>query len=218
MNRCLSCQVFDLHSTLLKVVEGKVQGEHFEKRLWSGARSPLTPTATPDAKGGVERSSSWLTCPSAAASHGWPALSGRPCSLLSTVWLSSSQSNMLLATAVCIPTERALEKTHARTHTHCFHTWHTFSCKHNPSVSLSLSYAYILFKSHPHTEPLSGFHTQHTFRQTVLSTNTHTHIMNNNGCVPSKVENKNSFLSFTFEEVLRFWIQLRLMQKQIQNK
>ncbi len=155
----------------------------------------------PNAKGGVspplvERSSSWLTCPSAAASNGWPALSGRPCSLLSTVWLSSSQSN--IATGYRSPhSHRASfrKKTHthtdrhisARTHTHT-HTHTHFShlahfVRRTQSLCLPLSCTYILFKTLPHTEPLSGFtHTvTHTHTYTVLDklyqaqTLSHTH-------------------------------------------
>lgn len=135
----------------------------------------------------VERSSSWLTCPSTAASNGWPALSGRPCSLLSTVWLSSSQSN--IATGYRSPhSHRASFRkkdththvhgqthkfAHAHTHTHTFHTWHTLSSAHNLSVSLSL--AHTSFSKLSHTQSLCLLSHIHTHKQFETNCTKHKH-------------------------------------------
>lgn len=151
----------------------------------------------PNAKGVVspplvERSSSWLTCPSAAASNGWPALSGRPCSLLSTVWLSSSQSN--IATGYRSPhSHRASfrrKDTHTETQTvtqvqshkftHTLFTLGTLCPAHTISLSPSFSHIHPFQNSPTHGVSV-WFHTYthiNSLRQTVLSTNTPIHIMN----------------------------------------
>lgn len=146
----------------------------------------------PDAKGVVspplvERSSSWLTCPSAAASNGWPALSGRPCSLLSTVWLSSSQSN--IATGYRSPhSHRASfrkKDTHARTpihrqthkfthtHTHFSHLAHFV--QRTQSLCLPLPLAHTSFSKLSHTQSLCLVSHIHTHKQFETNCTKHKH-------------------------------------------
>lgn len=195
---CLCFFSFDSPSMQRFLKEGEVQGEHFERLSWSEAWSPLTPTATLTLtltlKAGFPLPS-W-----SGAAAGWPVPplqpliadlpcldgSARFCLLSGSV--PPSQTS-LLATAVHIPTEQALEKkkhTHTETdtqvHTYTLFTLGTLSGAHNLFVSLSLPHV-CPFQNSPTHWGSVWFHTQNTM-----------HRANTTLFVPAMTENSNLFL------------------------